>query len=362
MVKKTSIFGGPPEIEVRRIAGKRNSLNEVCERYTKKTKEDNMPNNKDKGHQELSYFQNELKIARGEEKRNDVTLVGSDGSRVSAVRFLLAARSEVFGKMLYGDFKEGSSKEITMNYEEEVLQVIVDYSFGETIQYEFTEDPKSAHTFVQIFDCAHFLGMTRLEQGTIKILNDYCTKTKKHPLRSLCVIYDDATNNPAAGELMKISLKHLSSDMVTLKDGVSSLGRKALEQIVCDPRIDAKEIELFNLVREWLSVSPVEESRISSAKDCITKCINISKIHPSDLIASVKESNLVPERMLLTAFSEQALHAKELESDVGKSRRECGGAFIQMGAVVKHVNGEYRDDPVDHQPYQLWASPNEPNS
>lgn len=82
----------------------------------------------------IHYLQDEIKHARQEDKLHDVTLIGSDGNRVPAVRFLLATRSEVFKKMLYGEFKEGAPSEVPMSYEEEALRVIVDFSFVEIIE------------------------------------------------------------------------------------------------------------------------------------------------------------------------------------------------------------------------------------
>ena len=59
----------------------------------------------------------------------DVTLIGSDGGRVSASKTVLAIRSPVFKRMFYGNFQEAESAEVPMDYTSGVLQVIVNYCY-----------------------------------------------------------------------------------------------------------------------------------------------------------------------------------------------------------------------------------------
>lgn len=182
-------------------------------------------------------------------------------------------------------------------------------------------DRKSAQVFVQIFDCAHFLGMSHLKERMLEILKDYCTDAQKRPLCSLCDIYDEATHNPAAEELKMCTMKCLCMDMKALKKGVSMLGREVIIEIVSNPSICANEIDLFKLVMRWLSVFPSCIGRISSAKECI-KCLDLSKIDPLDLMGSVAGSGLVSEDMFLTAYREQALHARSLGYGEFKKQRK----------------------------------------
>ena len=59
---------------------------------------------------------------------NDVQLVANDGDQIPASRFVLAARSPVLKRMLYGSFREAKSSTICMmGYESTVLKAVVHY-------------------------------------------------------------------------------------------------------------------------------------------------------------------------------------------------------------------------------------------
>ncbi|CAB9506386.1 expressed unknown protein [Seminavis robusta] len=67
----------------------------------------------------------------------DVTLVGSDGGRVSANKAVLAIRSPVFQRMFFGNFQERDSDEVKMdNYPSIVLQVVVKYCYVDELDLD----------------------------------------------------------------------------------------------------------------------------------------------------------------------------------------------------------------------------------
>ena len=57
----------------------------------------------------------------------DVTLVGSDGGRVPAIRAILSTRSDVLKRLLVGRFKEASEEEVRMDYPSAVLKALVHF-------------------------------------------------------------------------------------------------------------------------------------------------------------------------------------------------------------------------------------------
>ena len=63
----------------------------------------------------------------------DVTLVGSDGGRVPAIRVYLSARSDVLQHLLVGQFKEASEEEVHMDYPAAVLKALVHFCCTDTI-------------------------------------------------------------------------------------------------------------------------------------------------------------------------------------------------------------------------------------
>ena len=57
----------------------------------------------------------------------DVTLIGSDGGRVPAIRLYLSARSDVLKQLLVGKFREANEEEVQMDYPSPVLKALVHY-------------------------------------------------------------------------------------------------------------------------------------------------------------------------------------------------------------------------------------------
>jgi hypothetical protein len=76
----------------------------------------------------------DLLAALQDEELTDVYLVGGDGVQVPTCRFVLAARSKVLKRMLYGSFREAKSSTICMmGYDSSVLRAVVDYCYGSDI-------------------------------------------------------------------------------------------------------------------------------------------------------------------------------------------------------------------------------------
>jgi hypothetical protein len=73
----------------------------------------------------------------------DVNLQGTDGIKVPAHRLILAARSQVFESLLFGNFAEASNSEVRVGYDGRVLQAIVEYCYTDevTLLGEQTQNP-----------------------------------------------------------------------------------------------------------------------------------------------------------------------------------------------------------------------------
>ena len=78
----------------------------------------------------------------------DVTLIGSDGGRVSATKAVLAIRSPVFRKMFFGEFREASAKcdSVQMNYSAVVLNIVVKYCYTDEIDLDTIVSEGSGNT------------------------------------------------------------------------------------------------------------------------------------------------------------------------------------------------------------------------
>jgi hypothetical protein len=75
---------------------------------------------------------------------SDVELVATDGERIPAHRNILAARSKVFGTLLFGNFAESSSSTVQMGYEGGILRKIVKYCYTDKVSLPDASDSESS--------------------------------------------------------------------------------------------------------------------------------------------------------------------------------------------------------------------------
>lgn len=113
--------------------------------------------------------------------------------------------------------------------------------------------------------------------------------------------------------------------------GVSSLHSKTLKGHLGDPNICMEEINLFRAMMQWVNIPNMHKGKDSwtaqillqrhrkAAKKLIAKCIDLSKIAPSDLMGTVRESGLVNEADISNALIQVALHDEKECVSVSKS-------------------------------------------
>ena len=78
-----------------------------------------------------SSLVSDLRFALLDDELCDVTLRGSDGETVPAIRSILAARSPVFRRMLYGPFREGKRGDgghvVDLGFDSNVVRLVVEF-------------------------------------------------------------------------------------------------------------------------------------------------------------------------------------------------------------------------------------------
>ena len=105
-----------------------------------------------------------------DESLSDVTLRGTDGAKVSANRCLLAARSDVFRALLYGNFAEGGESIVSIGYTGSVLEAVVEYIYTDHPTFLApAEDTKDPRTAVAIVDAAQYFHLPGLSQKAKEI-------------------------------------------------------------------------------------------------------------------------------------------------------------------------------------------------
>jgi len=291
--------------------------------------------------------------------------------------------------MLYGEFRETSSREVRLNYTGAVLRVVVEFCF--------TDDGNASHHFdglmpesfvrslVRVAAAAHYLNIPRLETDVFQTLT-----AKIADLPSLaCAVYDESIQlgNPvetlSGMALEKIRARPRSSLLPVRENvgGVRSLNESLLETIVFDKQSMASEFVKFQCLQKWeeggenggstgtvrgtegdskeILVEGTEEKepevseQLSTTITDLAKRLDLSRIPASELISVVAQSHLVTRDDLYQAYQSQALSAQRTKNKIvveGAGTPEVNGTYTQGGVhegiPMYHMEGIWDDREV----------------
>lgn len=281
--------------------------------------------------------------AINDDEMSDITLVGHDGE-VRSNRFVLAARSKVLKKMLYGPFLESQSRNIPMyDYEKIILEAVVEYCCKNEIpkfRLYIHRNALSARRLVRLFKAADYLQLTGLAKLVAQMAHNLTTRYP--PLA--CAVYDEADYDTkvSTDSLLMIQCR----PYVTLPPddetggGVDQLSQIKLLTIYKDKEVKASELFLFEMLQKWK-----EYSESANANDVVKICgafIQLENIEPQDLLGVVMKSDFCSEKKITEAITRQALRASQNKvwslSSRGRPNIE---RILVEGAGSKDTNGIY---------------------
>ena len=297
----------------------------------------NDTNDSEKEEEEASILQAFAKLWT-DEQFHDVTLQANDGITITANRAALASRSEVFAKMLYGQFAEASSSLVKIpGYNGAVVRSLVEYIHTDHANvFDINNlDASSGRlpTLVDLAGAAMYYDLPLLCQKAVTCIIDTVDKT---PSLVLDVLEACARAGPSVPpSLTKANALMLQFIRFNLKEhsaAVKSLSVSVLEDILTYDLTCMDEIDLFELLRLWAAddhpaeaATPEETSRIpnqnrrrvelnqerkSIALD-LGKHIRLERIDPAVLSNEVASSGLVSVERILEAYKCQALSSKD---------------------------------------------------
>lgn len=312
-----------------------------------------------------------LRVLVADEDLSDVILRGNDGVAVPAARLMLAARSDVFKKMFFGNFAETRSEDVGLNYSGVTLRAMVHFCFTDELKIvhdggsnHFNEEER-ARELVRLVSVAHYLDIHGLHTAAV---NDLCATMQSSP-ESSCAVFDQCWKEDSADEkLVKLATlviqykpeAALLSENVT-DGGVCCMDTDALSMIIGNDETVKSSIIRFNAVRKWLdgankhenqdkkrrctaSGGRVDRNRRKAAVD-IAKRIDLTQMMPSQLANVVEPSGLVSDARIAEAFKTKALEAEASGSafgDESSPEDKSSSNVVVVGAGISEANGIYR--------------------
>jgi BTB/POZ domain len=260
----------------------------------------------------------DLLSALEDDDLKDVSLIAQDGVQVRACRFLLAARSKMLKRMLYGNFKESTSNQIELRqYSGPVLQAVVEFCCRNKIPANLNRD-HSAETIrilVKLAQAADYLEIPGLLKRTEELVQRWVAE---HPLLA-CPVYDEADEGShlfqCACRMIRcrpyVALSPDNSNSA-FGGGIECLKSDRIEALMKDTEIEAGELFLFEMLKRWVEHASEyhQEQAMTLARGC-AKYFLLYYIEPDELLSTVQKSGLFPPNLIVEAIMRQALKASQ---------------------------------------------------
>jgi hypothetical protein len=252
--------------------------------------------------------------------------------------------------MLFSEGRMGGSPELKLDYSSNVVRTLVHYCRTNDLnQVWHSKDEVGARELVNLCDCASSFELEGLTELVCDLVSSF---TKTHP-HLACAIYDEAAAHGEAVDIIKFIARYAirqnpaaallrRNEFGNSDPGVSSLGPAALEEIISDPSMCTEEINMFRAVALWAdarnyvdevnnvslddsfdSAAHLQERR-TLAKEITARCIDLSKIAPSELLGFVSDSGLVDAMSVSNAFIQLVLRIEKEGVVVSKCRALMG--------------------------------------
>jgi hypothetical protein len=305
----------------------------------------------------------DLLEALQDEDLTDVTLEGQDGIPIPASRFVLAARSAVLKRMLYGNFREANTSRISLeDYDSVILEAIVEYCYRNEIskfRLYIHRTAASARRLVQLYKAADYLALMGLASLVAQMAHNLTTRYP--PLA--CAVYDEAVMTT---KVSRDALEMIQSrPYVTLppdsntEGGIGCLSSHKLISVYQDAGVQAGELFMFQMLQEWKQCMEEESGNhhhrgadeteggeraggciLSAVQKCATYLV-LENIEPHDLLTLVSPSGFCEPESITEAITKQALRASRTRVWTLSSRGPDIERILVEGAGSKDANGIY---------------------
>jgi hypothetical protein len=315
----------------------------------------------------------------------DVHLVSPGGRKVPANRFVLAARSPVFAKMLYGGFREASSDRVELDYDARLLEVIVHYCNTETVPISSVlhgssniddVDEAQMRFLVDLARAADYFQLLGLQVFVTRRIRYFMTRN----LSLAIAVFDQAD---ASSELYGAALQVLETRPYAVFGealgsrgtaiGIECLSQGKIVSFFKSSSIAAGELFLFHLLQQWhehhrqspstesseLAITAKKEVKVLETALQCCRHIQLVNIEPSVLLDTVSSCPFCPPEMVFSAIAQQALQASQrgvwaLSCRGGKKSssverllvEDCGmrdaqGIYYRVMGLAQGVGGLY---------------------
>ena len=238
----------------------------------------------------------------------DITLKLSDGD-IKANRSMLGVVSPVFGKMLYGNFKEASSNEVDLpedNYR--IMKLLFDIIFEGGSEIESLND---------IIPLMEVVDRYQIKKGPVQQICDTAILNELNPLNCVNLLQKftavmDKTSVEEAGETL---MCYFHTDFVSEFEKAKDLPEEVLLCMLQRNDVYNPEIDLFNFLVKWHDYQTKELNKTLNLVPQLFQSIRYFLISPQLLLTKVIDCSYIDKQAVMEALN--CLHTMPL------NEREC---------------------------------------
>jgi hypothetical protein len=285
----------------------------------------------------------------------DVFLTSSDGTtQVPASRFVLAARSPMLKRMLYGGFREAKSSTICMmGYDRALLEAVVYYCSYDELQESWLScsSESNMRCMVQLQQAADYLQLPGLVRMTDSLIRKFISG---HPPWA-CTVFDEAVEgSPLAQYAVQVieNRPYVALDCSRGDEGrgggITSLSPDKLQAVVENSYVGAGELFLFRMLKRWFEHQADDgATECTVAEQVARRCargIRFQNIEPRQLLSDeVQGCPFVTSEQIFEAVAKQALKASlhKKWSLHFRGSKDSAERVLVEGAGCPDVNGMY---------------------
>jgi hypothetical protein len=156
------------------------------------------------------------------EDLSDITFL-IDGNEVFAHKFLLAAESPVFKKMLFGDFKEKNDKEIELKETPlDAFKLFLKYLYCQG--FDLAQDISNDHLLaIKMIELSHRFQINRLTLVIEKILIKMISNENLTMICEVCILYDLNQLLNAMKQFVVKNAQQLFDDKYFITDSIETM-------------------------------------------------------------------------------------------------------------------------------------------
>ncbi|RWS02730.1 BTB/POZ domain-containing protein 9-like protein [Dinothrombium tinctorium] len=291
----------------------------------------------------MDFRELNLKIKNGCEnlfnspEMSDVTLeFGSPEQRVFAHKVVLAANSEYFKAMFYGDWKESDAKLVKL---EDIPAKLFMLLLKACYCVEFKLDRLSYAEFLQFCELATKFGVREVEDALKKVIKKRLCIANVYQFYAASVATNLHRFQAQFEEFFEKNINEILKNEATFK----TLPKEWALKILQNDDLTVKEIDVFKAARQWVQHNQLNEEE---AKE-IMKCIRLEFIDWQDAVKYIRPTKVFTDMEILDALTMRSNHR------LNSVYRRCKESREPEARRVRRYRGFEGDDFDIHM--EVWG-------